>query len=138
VSTNTVDPAVTAPRTNEIVVGFGKEMAGGFGFNASYVWRRYNNFIWQDTVGLSSADYSAVSFTPPASACPSGARCAPVTYSVPNITLPSAYAVCRPAGLRHGYNGLELVVRKRSSRLDVERQLLLQQHQRVLRLGGGL
>lgn len=116
VSANTVDPNVTAPRTNEIVVGFGKEMAGGFGFNASYVWRRYDNFIWQDTVGLSSADYSAVSFTPPASACPSGARCQTVTYFVPNITLPSAYTVTNEPGFRHVYNGLELVVRKRSSR----------------------
>jgi carboxypeptidase family protein/TonB-dependent receptor-like protein len=116
VSANTVDPAVTAPRTNEIVVGFGKEMAGGFGFNASYVWRRYDNFIWQHTTGLSSADYSAVSFTPPASACPSGARCETVTYFVPNVTLPSAYTVTNEPDIRHVYNGLELVIRKRSSR----------------------
>ena len=116
VSANTVDSEVTAPRTNEIVVGFGKEMAGGFGFNASYVWRKYDNFIWQDTVGLSSADYSAVPFTPPASACPSGARCETVTYYVPNATLPSAYVVTNQPDFRHVYNGLELVIRKRSSR----------------------
>src|SRR6202158_380625 len=89
VSANAVDPAVTAPRTNEIVVGFGKEMAGGFGFNASYVWRRYDNFIWQETVGLSSADYSEVSFLPPADTCPSGARCETVCYYVPDASLPS-------------------------------------------------
>ena len=116
VSTNTVDPAVSAPRTNEAVVGFGKEMAGGLGFNASYVWRRYDNFIWQDTVGSSSSDYSAVNFTPPASACPSGARCEPVTYYVPNATLSSAYVVTNRPDFRHVYNGVELVIRKRSSR----------------------
>ncbi len=44
-----------------------------------------------------------------------------------------------PAGLRHTYNGLELVVRKRSSRgLDDDRQLFLQQHHRRLRLAGGV
>jgi hypothetical protein len=116
VSTNTVDPGITAPRTNEIVVGFGKEMAGDVGFNASYVWRKYDNFIWQDTIGLTSADYSPVTLTPPASSCPSGARCETVTYFVPKVTLPSAYVVTNRPDFRHVYNGLELVVRKRSSR----------------------
>src|SRR5207247_9559588 len=31
VSANTVDAEVTAARTNEVVVGLGKELAGGFG-----------------------------------------------------------------------------------------------------------
>jgi hypothetical protein len=116
VSTNTVDPGITAPRTNEIVVGFGKEMAGDVGINASYVWRKYDNFIWNDTLGLTSADYSPVTLTPPASSCPSGARCETVTYFVPKVTLPSAYVVTNRPDFRHVYNGLELVVRKRSSR----------------------
>ena len=115
-SANSVDPGITAPRTNEVVVGFGKEMPGDFGFNASYVWRRYDNFIWQDTDGISSADYSAVPFTPAASACPAGARCDAVTYYVPNVTLPSAYTVRNRPDFSHVYHGLELVVRKRSSR----------------------
>lgn len=115
VSSNSVDPGVTAPRADELVIGFGKEMAAGFGFNASYVWRRYSNFIWRDTVGLTSADYSPVSFTPAASACPSGARCDTVTYYVPNITLPSAYVVTNWPDFSRAYNGLEVVVRKRSS-----------------------
>jgi hypothetical protein len=115
-STNMVDPAVRAPRTSEIVVGFGKEMPGDFGFNASYVWRRYDHFIWNHTIGLSSADYSPVQFSPPASSCPSGARCEAITYYVPDVTLPSAYIVTNRPGFRHVYNGLELVIRKRSSR----------------------
>ena len=116
VSTNSVDPNVKAPRTHEVVVGFGKEMAGDFGINASYVWRRYDRFIWNDTNGITSADYSPVQFTPPASACPADARCEAVTYYVPNVTLPSAYTVTTRPDFRHTYNGLELVVRKRSSR----------------------
>src|SRR4029453_19223312 len=116
VSTNTVDPNVTAPRANEIVIGFGKEMAGEVGFNVSYVWRKYDRFIWQDTIGNSSADYTAVTFTPPSSACPADARCETVTYYVPKTTLPSAYVVTNRPDFRHVYNGLELVIRKRSSR----------------------
>ena len=54
--------------------------------------------------------------TPPASACPADARCEPVTYYVPNVTLPSAYTVTTRPDFSHAYNGLELVVRKRSSR----------------------
>ena len=116
VSTNSVDPNVKAPRTHEIVVGFGKEMPGDFGINASYVWRRYDRFIWNDTNGITSADYSPVQFTPPAGACPAEARCETVTYYVPNVTLPSAFTVTTRPDFSHTYNGLELVVRKRSSR----------------------
>jgi hypothetical protein len=116
VSTNQVDQNVSAPRTHELVVGFGKEMPGDFGVNVSYVWRRYDNFIWNDTIGITSADYSPVSFTPSATACPAGARCEAVTYYVPRATLPSAYIVTNRPDFTHVYNGLELVVRKRSSR----------------------
>lgn len=116
VSTNQVDPGVKAPRTQEVVIGFGKEMAGNFGINASYVWRRYDNFIWNDTIGITSADYSPVQFAPSASACPAGARCEPVTYYVPTVTLPAAFNVTNRPDFNRAYNGLELVVRKRSSR----------------------
>ena len=115
VSTNSVDPGVSAPRTQEVVLGFGKEMPGDFGINVSYVWRRYDNFIWNDTNGISSADYAPVVLTPPASACPAGARCETVTYYVPKVTLPSAYTVTNRPDFDRVYNGLELVVRKRSS-----------------------
>ena len=30
---------------------------------ASYIWRKYDNFRWDDTVGLSASDYSAVDYT---------------------------------------------------------------------------
>jgi hypothetical protein len=115
VSTNSVDPNVKAPRTQEVVIGFGKEMQGNFGINASYVWRHYDRFIWNDTNGITSADYSAVPYTPPPGSCPAGARCEAVTYYVPNVTLPSAYTVTTRPDFSRTYNGLELVVRKRSA-----------------------
>ncbi len=116
VSTNTVDPGVTALAPTRSSSGSARRWRAVLDSTPATCGGGYNNFIWQDTVGLSSADYSAVSFTPPASACPSGARCAPVTYFVPNVTLPSAYTVTNQPDFRHIYNGLELVVRKRSSR----------------------
>jgi hypothetical protein len=115
VSTNSVDPNAKAPRTNEVVIGFGREMRGDFGINASYVWRHYDRFLWNDVNGVTSADYSPVPYTPPAGACPADARCEAVTYFVPNATLPSAYTVATRPDFTHTYNGLELVVRKRSS-----------------------
>jgi hypothetical protein len=115
VTSNIVDPSVTAPRTQEIIVGFEKEMAGGIGFSASYIWRGYDNFLWDDTIGITAADYSPVTFTPAASACPAGARCDTVTYFVPTRTLPSDFTRTNRPDFRHVYNGLELVIRKRSS-----------------------
>ena len=114
-------------------------MAGGFGINASYVWRRYDRFIWNDTNGITSADYSPVQFTPPAGACPADARCDAVTYYVPNVTLPSEYTVTTRPGLpphlqRPGAGRPQALV----AWLDAERQLFLQQHHRRLRLAGGV
>ena len=42
----------------------------GFAVGANYVWRRYGNFAWSDRQGITSADWVADTFTPPASACP--------------------------------------------------------------------
>jgi hypothetical protein len=116
VSTNSVNPATKAPRAHEVVIGFGKEMPGDIGINASYVWRHYDRFLWNDTNGITASDYSAVPFTPAAGACPTGARCEAVTYYVPNFTLPAAYTVTNRPDFTRSYNGVELVVRKRSSR----------------------
>ena len=115
VTSNVVDPNVRAPRTQEVIVGFEKEMAGGIGFSASYIWREYDRFLWDDTIGITADDYAPVTFTPPASSCPSGARCEAVTYYVPTKTLPSEFTRTNRPDFRHVYNGIELVIRKRAS-----------------------
>ncbi len=112
---NRVDPDVTAPRTDEVVLGFGKEMRGEVGITVSYIWRRYGNFTWRDTIGVTSADYSPVTFAPPAATCPAQARCEAVTYWNPNFTLPSAFVLTNRPDFRRTYGGVELDVRKRSS-----------------------
>jgi hypothetical protein len=112
-SPNSVDPDLENERTDEIVVGFSKELAAGFGFNASYIWRDYGDFSWNRLNDLTSADYSPVTFTPAATACPASARCETVTYYVPNIPLPAAFTVAnRPDNYRK-YHGIELVGRRR-------------------------
>jgi hypothetical protein len=114
-SPNSVDPDLKNERTDEIVAGFSKELAAGFGVSASYIWRNYGNLNWNRLNGLTSADFTEVIFTPPASACPAGARCERVSYFVPNIPLPAAFTrETRPDHHRQ-YHGLELVARKRMS-----------------------
>ena len=114
-TTNTVDPNTDAPKTDEVVIGFGKEFEGGVGFDANYIWRRYTKFIWSDRAGITSADWSPVTFTPAAGACPSGvnARCDAVTYFVPNFPLPAASVQTNRPDHRRIYHGVELVARKR-------------------------
>jgi hypothetical protein len=115
VSPNRVDSGIRNSRADEVVAGVAKELAGSLGVSLSYVWRKYTDFIWQDRIGLTSADYTQTSFAPAASACPSGARCATVTYWVPNIPVPAAYVLTNQPDFWRGFNGLELSARKRLS-----------------------
>ncbi|MEQ1896863.1 MAG: carboxypeptidase regulatory-like domain-containing protein [Vicinamibacterales bacterium] len=115
VSPNRVDPNITNSRADEIVVGFAKELPGALSVTASYVWRSYSDFAWNDRAGLTSADYTQTSFTPPASSCPAGARCEAVTYWVPNIPIPAAFTLTNQPDFFRKFHGVELVARKRLS-----------------------
>ncbi len=113
VSSNKVDPNIRDPRTGEVVVGFSRELLPDFGMNVSYVWRKYTNQIWQQKIGISSANYSPVTFTPPAGACPTGARCDTVTYYVPNISVPAPFLYTNQQDFYRKYQGLVAEFRKR-------------------------
>ncbi|MEW5982642.1 MAG: TonB-dependent receptor [Acidobacteriota bacterium] len=113
---NTVDPNIKNERTQEFIVGFDHELFAGWGLGASYIWRKYDRFRWDDTVGLTSADYTAVNFTPTAAACPqASARCQQITYYVPNFPIPSLRVRTNLPDFYRDYNGFELVMRKRYS-----------------------
>jgi hypothetical protein len=84
--------------------------------SVSYIWRRYVDLRWKPAIGLSSSDFTAVNYTPPASACPVGARCNTVTYYVPNVPLPAPYIYTNEPGASRGYNGFEATARKRMSK----------------------
>ncbi len=110
---NTVDPRLENDRTDEIIAGVDHEIGAGFGLGVNYIWRRYTNFSWSDVNGLTTADYTAVTFTPPAASCPAGARCPAVTYYQPNFQLPTVTTLTNADGFNRAFNGVEITARRR-------------------------
>ncbi len=89
---NTVDPNLKNDRTDEIILGVDREVGAGFAVGANYIWRRYTNFQFTDTLGLEPSDYVATTFTPAASTCPgadgnriSAGNCPTVTMYQPLV-----------------------------------------------------
>jgi len=121
---NTVDPNLKNDRTDEIIAGVDREVGLGFAVGASYIWRRYTNFLYTQTIGLTPADYAAVSFAPPASACPSAdgqrigaGNCPTVTYYQPLFQVGSLTNLTNFTNDQYNrsYNGFEVTARKRMS-----------------------
>jgi hypothetical protein len=112
-TTGTVDPNLTMDNTNEIMVSFDKQFGNQFAVSASYIWRKYSNFAWSDTLNWTSANYTQVSYTPPATACPTGARCDTVSYYQPTSLIPTAYLRTNLPDYSRGYSGFEVSARKR-------------------------
>jgi len=117
VSANSVDPNLKNDRTDEFILGLDREVGAGFAVGASYIWRKYSDFQFNDRPGLTSADYAAVNFTP--TGCPSADNrvsagdCAPVTYYQPGFQLPTIINLTNAGGFNRTYNGVELTGRKR-------------------------
>ena len=112
-TTGTVDPNLTMDTTNEFLVSFDKQIGTKFAVSASYIWRKYSNFAWSDTLNWSSANYEQKSFTPAASACPAGARCETVSYYQPTSQIPTGYVYTNRPDYSRGYQGFEITARKR-------------------------
>jgi hypothetical protein len=121
---NTVDPNLKNDRTDEIIVGIDRQIGAGFAVGANYVWRRYSNFQFTDTLGLEPSDYVATTFVAPPSTCPgadgnriSPANCAPVTMYVPAFQTPSISQLTNftTDQYNRAFNGVELTARKRLS-----------------------
>jgi len=121
VSANSVDPKLKNDTTDEVIVGVDREIGAGFAVGANYVWRRYGNFSWNDRVGITTADWVATNFTPPAATCPgadnrtAAATCPAVTYFVPAFQQPTILLEANVPGYNRVYNGVELTGRKRLS-----------------------
>ncbi len=113
-TTGSIDPGVKNDRTQEFIVGINHELFRGLGAGVSYIWRKYDQFQWNDKLNFTSADYVAKSFTPTATACPQpNARCETVTYYEPTIPVPSPYVYTNRPGYYRNFNGVELTARKR-------------------------
>lgn len=110
-SPTTVDLNVRDDRTREFIVGFDRQLNSQMAIGGNYIWRKYDDFQWNDTVGLTSADYRAVNYQ--ATTCPAGARCEPIVYYEPTIPLPSANIYTNRPDRYRDFNGLELTFQKR-------------------------
>jgi len=117
VSANSVDPSLKNDTTDEVIVGFDREIGAGFAVGANYVYRRYAGFQWSDRQGLQTSDYAAVQFVPAASACPAAqnASCPTVTYYQPLFQIPTIVTLSNVPGASRSFNGVEITGRKRLS-----------------------
>lgn len=114
-TSNSVDPEAKNQTTDEVIVGLDREVGPEFGVGLSYTWRRYTNFPWDDSVGMTSADYVERTYTPPAANCPAGARCETVEYWEPSIPMPSRHVATNRPDADRRYHGIEIAARKRMS-----------------------
>jgi hypothetical protein len=114
-TTGTVDPGLKMETTDEILLTFDKQIGTKFAVSASYIWRQYGNFRWDDRLNWTTANYEQTSFTPAATACPAGARCQSVTYYQPTSQIPTGYIRTNRPDFSRNYNGFEVTGRKRMS-----------------------
>ena len=115
-SVNTVDPNIKNDRTREFIAGIDRELTRDLAVGASYIWRNYDRFLWDDRLGFGSEHYAARTFQPTAAECPvAGARCDPVSYYEPTILISGVRARTNVPDRDRSYNGFELTARKRLS-----------------------
>ena len=112
-TTTMVDPNVKNDRTREFIVGFDRQVGAGMAVGASYIWRKYDRFAWNDRINFTSSDYRAVNFQP--TTCPEGARCEAITYFEPNFQIPSPNIYTNVPDRYRDFNGFELTFSKRHS-----------------------
>ena len=122
VSANSVDPDLKNDTTDEFIVGIDHQMGNAFAVGASYIYRKYDNFSWNDRQGFSTSDWVARSFTPPATgvgSCPGAdgrteaGRCPTVIYYEPTIQQPTVITLANVPGYYRKFNGIELTAQKR-------------------------
>ncbi|MEO7271097.1 MAG: hypothetical protein ABIX28_13840 [Vicinamibacterales bacterium] len=108
---NHIDPDLKNDTTDELIIGGSREIGRGFAIDASYIWRRYDNFQSTFTDGVTSADYLSQTFTPTCTVA--GARCDAVTAYYPSFQLGSITTLLNTPNFTRSYNGFELTARKR-------------------------
>jgi hypothetical protein len=119
-SLNSVDPNLKNDYTNEFIVGLDREIGRGFAVGANYIWRRYGDFNFNDRTGITTADWVATTFTPPAASCPgadgqriSAANCPTITFYSPRFQQPTVFVLSNVPDYNRSYNGIEVTGRKR-------------------------
>jgi hypothetical protein len=127
---NTIDSNLKNETTDELLVSFQHELMPNVALQANYIWRKYDNFRWTTSEGVTSDIYQRVTERPdvagdyPASAvltCYSApgvvGACPEITYYVPNVAIGGRkQTLTNRPDYNRGYNGFELSVTKRFSR----------------------
>jgi hypothetical protein len=120
VSANSVDAGLKNDTTGELIAGLDREIAGGFAIGASYIYRTYGNFSWNDRQNFATDVWAPVSYS--ATGCQGddglrteASRCPAVTYYQPSIQQPTVITLTNIPGYRRVFNGIELTGRKRLS-----------------------
>ena len=109
----TIDPSIRDDRTREFIVGVDRQIGATMAVGASYIRRKYDDFLWTDLTNWTSANYRSVAFTP--TGCPGDARCEPITYFEPATPLPSAAVYTNVPDRWRSFNGFEVTFQKRHS-----------------------
>ena len=113
-TTGSVDPNVKNDRTREFIVGLDHELAPNLGVGFNYIWRKYDQFAWNDTLNFGSEHWAPRTFTPTAAQCPvADARCSSIRVYDPTIPIPAPYIYTNQPDRYRDYNGVELTLNKR-------------------------
>jgi hypothetical protein len=106
-----VDPNVKNDRTQEFIVGFDRQIGSMMAVGGSYIWRKYDQFLWNDRDNFTSANYRSVPYQ--ATCTVAGARCEQVTYFEPTVQIPSPNVYTNTPDRYRDFNGFELTFQKR-------------------------
>ncbi len=109
----TVDPNVKNDRTRELIFGVDRQIGNVMAVGASYIWRKYDRFLWNDRLNWTSANYRAVTFNP--TGCPADGRCETITYYEPSSALPAPFQYTNVPDRWRDFNGFEFTFAKRMS-----------------------
>lgn len=112
-TTGTVDPSLTAEKTDEIILTFDRQFGNVFAVSGSYIWRKYHNSWGNDRDNFDASNWTAVQWTPPAANCPAGASCPTVTYYQPTSQIPTNYTVKNIEDFYRSFQGFEFSATKR-------------------------
>ncbi len=121
---NRTDPNLKNDRTREFIVGFDRQLGDAFAVGAAYIYRKYDQFMWDDRYmiaadGVSplrdftSADWAPVNYTAPD--CNPNGTCSTITYYNPTVRLPALQIRSNTPDRYRTFNGFELTGRKRYS-----------------------
>jgi hypothetical protein len=120
-TSGTVDPNLKNETTDEMILGFDKQFSNSFALGIAGIYRHYDNFRWNDTIGIDDSDYSPVTFTSAVGntspACPKFSQCPTITYYQPtskNLSNFPNYIFTNRPNLSRSYKGVEITGRGRA------------------------